>query len=122
MEIFTSATPIAAGLEAQAGIGTVEHTIVYIQVAYHTGRLASAGYGTVSLPGQAMTDYDIFGGAVYPHKPSSQRPAFSVKQSSPQLSVQYSTSTWRDDSMSMPSPLGIPTEETVMPRMTTVSQ
>ena len=66
MEIFTSATPIAAGLEAQAGIGTVEHTIVYIQVAYHTGRLAAAGYGTVSLPGQAMTDYDIFGGAVYP--------------------------------------------------------
>ena len=64
----------------------------------------------------------MFSDGRFTRKPSSQRPAFMVKQSSPQLSVLYSMSTLRVDSMSMPSPRGMPTECTVMPRMMTLSQ
>ena len=55
-------------------------------------------------------------------KPSSALPLFSVKQSSPQLRVEYSISTFLHDEMSMPSPLGTPTEFTVTPRIMTLSQ
>ncbi len=54
--------------------------------------------------------------------PSSALPLFSVKQSSPQFSVEYSISTFLHDDMSMPSPLGTPTEFTVTPRIITFSQ
>ena len=63
-----------------------------------------------------------FSVGLFTRKPSSQRPAFSVKQSSPQFNVQYSISTLRHDDMSMPSPLGTFVEFTVMPRIITLSQ
>ena len=54
--------------------------------------------------------------------PSIPRPAFSVKQSSPQSRVVYSMSALRDESMSMPSVRAMPWLSTVTPRMMMFSQ
>ncbi|MNY69246.1 hypothetical protein D3C86_2071500 [compost metagenome] len=59
---------------------------------------------------------------MFTRMPSSPRPALIVKQSSPLARVQYSMSTFLDDSISIPSPRGMPTERTVMPRIITLSQ